>query len=245
MLRAPAGHPRGRVDVVARAGTGPLPGSDEFAALCRALDRRPLGYRALKRAFDVAFSVVALAVLLVPCAALSLAVAADTGGTPVCAQVRAGRRGRAFRVYKFRTMATDADDVAKYLSQPQIDQWLRERKVDDDPRITRLGRILRRTSLDELPQFANVLLGQISLIGPRPVTYDELEAFGADAVELLSVPPGVTGAWQCGPRNRATFENGMRQRVELGYVRTAGVRADARIFFRTFAVMLGRGRTGR
>lgn len=163
---------------------------------------------------------------------------------PIYAQVRAGRRGRAFRVYKFRTMVTDADDIAKYLSQPQIDQWLRERKVDDDPRITRLGRVLRRTSLDELPQLVNVLLGQMSLIGPRPVTYDELGAFGAEAAELLSVPPGITGAWQCGPRNRATFENGMRQRVELEYVRTAGLRADARIFLRTLAVMLGRGRMG-
>lgn len=222
----------------------PLPGTDAFAEECRRLDSRSLGYRAAKRAFDVVFSAFVVAVGIVPCALLSIAIAADTKGSPVYSQERAGRLGRPFRIYKFRTMVADADDVEKYLDEGQLVQWRRERKVEGDPRITRLGRALRGTSVDELPQFLNVLRGDISVIGPRPITYDELSEFGRDAARLLSVPPGITGAWQAGPRNEATFENGERQRVELGYARGASLREDARIFLATFGVMFAR-RSGR
>ena len=223
----------------------PVPGTPAFAELCRSLDRRPLGYRALKRAFDLLFSGVVCLLCLVPGLLLSVAVAADTKGSPIYSQVRAGRRGRPFRIYKFRSMVADSDDVEKWLDAAQLEQWRRERKVDGDPRVTRLGRVLRRTSLDELPQFLNVLLGQISVIGPRVITYDELANFGPDAALLLSVEPGITGAWQAGPRNEATFENGERQRVELAYARSAGPRRDASIFLATFGAMFGRNRTGR
>ena len=155
------------------------------------------------------------------------------------------RYGRPFRIYKFRSMVADADDVEKYLSSEQLAEWHRERKVADDPRVTRLGRLIRSTSLDELPQFINVLFGQISVIGPRAITYDELGEFGEDAALLLSVDPGITGAWQCGPRNEATFENGLRQSIELDYARSASLSADVSIFFKTFGVMFGKGRTGK
>lgn len=223
----------------------PKPGTDEFAELCRSLDRRPLGYRVLKRAFDVAFSAAVIAVGLVPCALLAAAIAADTKGSPIYSQERVGRLGRPFRIYKFRSMVADADDVEKYLNAEQLAEWRRERKVDDDPRITRLGRVIRSTSLDELPQLLNVLVGDMSLIGPRAITYDELSEYGDDAALLLSVPQGVTGAWQAGPRNEATFENGERQRVELGYVRGASLGEDLRVFLATFGAMFGRGRSGR
>lgn len=223
----------------------PAPGTDAFAELCRSLDRRPLGYCFVKRAFDIAFSVVVIVVGFIPCALLSVAIAADTKGSPIYTQERVGRLGRPFRIYKFRSMVADADDVEKYLDAEQLAQWERERKVDGDPRITRLGRILRKTSLDELPQFLNVLVGQLSVIGPRAITYDELGEYGADAPLLLSVPQGVTGAWQAGPRNEATFENGERQGIELDYARSAGFREDARVFLATFGVMFGRNRSGR
>lgn len=221
------------------------PGTKEFAEECRRLDRRPLGYRVAKRAFDIAFSTAVVVVGLVPCALLSAAVALDTKGSPIYSQERVGRLGRPFRIYKFRSMVVDADDVKKYLDSVQLTQWERERKVDGDPRITRLGRILRRTSLDELPQFLNVLAGQMSVIGPRAVTYDELSHYGADVALLLSVPQGVTGAWQAGARNGATFESGERQRIELGYVRRAGAREDLHVLFATFGAMFGKGRSGR
>ena len=221
------------------------PGTNAFAGACRELDRRSLGYRVVKRAFDIAFSAFVIAVGFVPCALLSIAIAADTKGSPIYTQERVGRLGRPFRIYKFRSMVVDADDVEKYLTPDQLAQWERERKVDGDPRITRLGRVLRRTSLDELPQFLNVLAGQLSIIGPRAITYDELKEYGSDAPLLLSVPQGVTGSWQAGPRNEATFENGERQAIELDYARHASLGEDARVFLATFGAMFGKRRSGR
>ena len=225
--------------------TFPRPDTEAFANLCRALDCRPLGYRITKRAFDIAFSSVVIAVGFVPCVLLSVAIAVDVKGSPIYTQERVGRLGRPFRIYKFRTMVADADDVEKYLDSEQLAEWHRERKVDNDPRITQLGRILRRTSLDELPQFLNVLIGQLSVIGPRAITYDELEHYGREAPLLLSVPQGITGAWQTGPRNDATFENGERQSVEIGYVRHASIGKDIRVFGATFGAMFGKRKTGR
>lgn len=153
--------------------------------------------------------------------------------------------GRTFRIYKFRTMMADSDDVGKYLDAEQLAQWHRERKVDDDPRITPLGRKLRSTSIDEMPNFINVLKGDMSVIGPRAVSREEIEWFGEDAETVLSVPAGITGLWQAGARNDATFESGERQRIELEYVRNAGFAMDARCFIGTFGAMFGEGRTGR
>lgn len=230
--------------MVQRPGiASPAPGSREFATECRRLDRRPPTYRLAKRVFDVAFSAFAITVGVVPCLLLAAAIALDTKGSPLYSQVRAGRNGLPFRLYKFRSMVADADNVEKYLTEEQLAAWKKERKVCDDPRVTRLGRFIRKTSLDELPQFINVLLGNISVIGPRPITYDELAEFGNDVALLLSVEPGITGAWQCGPRNEASFDNGRRQAIELSYVRDACVRLDATIFFSTFRAMFGR-RTG-
>ena len=225
--------------------TAPKPGTDEFAELCRSLDRRPLGYRVVKRTFDVVFSAAVIAVGLVPCALLSIAIAADTKGSPIYSQERVGRLGRPFRIYKFRSMVADADDVEKYLNAEQLVEWHRERKVTNDPRITQLGRVIRSTSLDELPQFLNVLKGDMSLIGPRAITCDELSEYGADAALLLSVPQGITGAWQAGPRNEASFENGERQRIELAYANGASVGEDFHVFLATFGAMFGKRRTGR
>lgn len=216
----------------------PVP-SPEFRALCKELDHRSLGYRAFKRAFDIVFSAIVIAVGFIPGLVLSIAVARDTGGSPIYSQTRIGRHGRPFKIYKFRSMVADSDNVEKYLTPEQLEVWKRERKVDDDPRVTKLGAVLRGTSIDELPQFVNVLLGQISLIGPRVITEDEiLQHFDhEERALLLSVPPGITGAWQSGPRNEATFENGERQAVELDYARNASLARDAGVFFRTIKVM--------
>lgn len=204
-------------------------------------------YRICKRIFDIVFSACVIAIGFVPALILSAFVARDTGGSPIYSQERVGMGGKTFQIYKFRTMVADSDDVEKYLDAEQLVQWHRERKVDDDPRITPFGRVLRSASLDELPQFANVLKGDMSVIGPRAITRDELEAWFApeERAELLSVPAGITGLWQAGARNGATFESGERQRIELEYVRNAGFRMDARIFAATFSVMFGKGRSGR
>lgn len=204
-----------------------------------------VAYRACKRAFDIAFSACVLAVGLVPGLVLSAFIMRDTGGSPIYSQERVGMGGRAFRIYKFRTMVADSDDVEKYLSAEQLAQWRSERKVDGDPRITPLGRKLRRTSVDEVPNFVNVLRGDMSVIGPRAVSRDEVAWFGEDADELLSVPAGITGLWQVSARNGATFESGERQRIELEYVRNAGFAMDLRCFVGTFGAMFGKRRSGR
>lgn len=205
---------------------------------------KPLYYRFIKRLFDIVFSLCVIAVGLIPGVILSIFIVFDTKGTPIYSQERAGRNGKPFKIYKFRTMVSDSDDVEKYFTPAQLEIWKRERKVENDPRITRLGRTLRVLSLDEFPQFINVLFSQMSIIGPRAITFSELEQFGKDKDLLLSVPPGITGMWQIGGRNAATFENGMRQSIELDYARHASLKTDAKVFFGTFITMFVK-RTGR
>ena len=174
-----------------------------------------LGYHFVKRAFDIVFSACATIVGLIPVALLCLVIRLESPGSPIYLQERVGYRGKPLRILKLRTMVADSDDVEKHLSPEQLTQWERERKVDDDPRVTRVGRFLRKTSLDELPQFLNVLAGQMSVIGPRPVVEEELAAYGDDAGELLSAKPGITGWWQVQARNDATYGDGSRQELEL------------------------------
>lgn len=174
----------------------------------------------------------------VPAVVLSAFVAKDTGGSPIYAQTRMGKDGKPFRIYKFRTMVSDADDVEKHLSPEQMIEWQQERKVTDDPRITKLGGFLRRTSLDEVPQFLNVIAGQMSVVGPRPITEDELVHFGDDADKLLSRRPGITGWWQTQSRNDASFDTGERQALELYYIDNASLGLDTRIAVSTLKTMI-------
>ena len=187
-----------------------------------------------------------MVVLAVPMALVCLAIRLETPGSPLYAQERVGRGGSRMRIWKLRSMVADADDLERHLSPEQQEQWRRERKVDDDPRVTRVGRALRATSLDEVPQFWSVLKGDMSVIGPRPVSADELAAMGPQAAqEYLSVRGGITGLWQTTSRNDATWESGERLAIELEYVRNQGPAMDARIFAATFGVMFGKGRSGR
>lgn len=220
------------------------PGTPEFAAACRALDHRSASYKALKRLFDIVFSAAVIVIGFIPGLILSAAIMVDTKGSPIYSQVRVGKHGKPFRIFKFRSMVADSDNVEKYFTSEQFEVWKRERKVSNDPRITKLGRIIRKTSIDEFPQFINVFLGQISIVGPRVITLDELEHFGENKILLLSVDPGISGAWQCGQRNLATFKNGLRQEIELTYVKGANPKADLAIFFKTFSVMFAK-RTGK
>ena len=204
-------------------------------------------YRFVKRAFDIVFSAGVVLMLAVPVAAACVAICLETPGAPIYAQERVGMNGRVIRVLKLRSMVVDAGDVEKYLSPGQLRQWQVERKVDDDPRVTRVGGFIRKTSLDELPQFLNVLTGDLAVIGPRPITEAELDQHftAAEREELLSVRPGITGLWQATERNEATFESGRRQQIELRYVRNRGFAMDARCFFGTFGAMFGKKATGR
>ena len=197
-----------------------------------------LGYRFVKRTFDIAFSALVIAVLVIPVAILCLVIVLDSPGAPFFRQERIGKGGRPIHIWKLRTMVADAhENPGRYMTGEQLETWMREQKLDDDPRVTRVGRLLRRTSLDELPQFVNVLVGDLSVIGPRPVTLEETYEFGDERGELLSVRPGITGWWQATERNAATWANGRRQELELYYVRHASLALDARVFALTLRAM--------
>lgn len=206
-----------------------------------------LGYRIVKRLFDLVFSLLMSVLLLIPVAAVCALIRLESSGSPMYAQERIGKGGKTIKILKLRSMVADAGNVQKYLSPEQLHQWEVERKVDDDPRITKVGQFIRKCSIDEMPQFLNVLNGDLSVIGPRPITRDELEQHFSDEekTELLSVQPGITGLWQATDRNAATFESGLRQKIELHYVRNRCLCMDLKCFTGTFGAMFGKKRTGR
>lgn len=198
--------------------------------------RKCYAYRFFKRLFDVVFSFLVCIILCVPVGVLCIAIMIDSPGSPIFTQKRVGRFGKPIKVLKLRTMYSDAHShPEKYFNEEQMKRWLREYKVDDDPRVTKIGVFLRKTSLDELPQFLNVLKGDMSVIGCRPITEEELGNFkGIDKEYFLSQKMGITGWWQVTDRNNAAWEDGSRQEVELYYVQHASLRLDVGIFFETF-----------
>ena len=207
-------------------------------AVSHAIPKKPTSYRVAKRLLDILISLGAIIVLAIPGALLSIAVARDTGGSPFYRQTRIGKDGKLFKIIKYRTMVVDADHLEKYFTKTQVDEWVYERKVDNDPRVTKLSAFLRRTSIDELPNFFNSFIGDMSIVGPRAITPEELVWYSGDADLLLSVPAGITGLWQVRSRNNARYETGERQRLELEYVQNASLGLDVKIFFQTFFVVL-------
>lgn len=197
-------------------------------------------YEFFKRCFDIAAAVGLLLVGLLPLLIIALLVKANDGGPVFYKQQRVGRYGRVFELYKFRSMCQNADALHQSLSAEQLEQYKREFKLDDDPRVTRIGKILRKTSLDELPQIMNILRGELSLIGPRPLLEKELEVYGPNREQLLKVRPGLTGYWQAYARNEAGYQDGKRQAMELYYVEHRGFWLDIKIFFKTIGTVLSR-----
>lgn len=198
-------------------------------------------YAFFKRCFDVLSSFAMILLCSPLLLVLSIVVACSSKGRIIFRDERVGKNGKAIKVYKFRTMFADADNLDKYLSAEQKEQWQKERKLDNDPRITRIGKVLRKTSLDELPQLFNILFGSLSVVGPRPITRKELENFTDDQREkLLSVRPGLTGYWQVYGRKSANYENGERQKLELEYLSKRGFFYDLKLIFLTIPVVLRR-----
>lgn len=191
-------------------------------------------YAFIKRLFDILVSLAALIVLCIPMVLIAVLIVLNDGGRPLYGHIRTGKNGRRITVYKFRTMQENAGDPEDILTPEQLADYRTEFKLEDDPRITTLGRFLRTSSLDELPQFFNILAGQMSLIGPRPITEEELEFYGSDTAKLLSVKPGLTGYWQAYARNNALYETGERQAMEMYYIDHQGILLDLKILFRTF-----------
>ena len=191
-------------------------------------------YRFVKRAFDfiaVLAAIVAISPLLL---IISAIVYMGDPGPVIYGQVRIGKNGKAFKMWKFRSMYKNADKMIDQLTDEQRQQYITEFKIDNDPRITPVGNFLRKTSLDELPQLFNVLCNDMSLVGPRPLIESEIQTYYADMFDtLLSVKPGVTGYWQAYARNNATYQSGQRQQMEMYYVNHASIMLDIKILFRT------------
>lgn len=195
-------------------------------------------YLFFKRFFDIVFSLGALIILSPLMIVLMILVTLDDGGNPFYSQFRIGKDGKRIKIYKYRTMRTDAGDLEKLLTPEQLEQYRKEFKLDSDPRITKFGEMLRKTSLDELPQLFNVLGGSMSLIGPRPIVEEETGKYGRDVGKLLSVKPGLTGYWQAYARNNVTYDTGERQKMEMYYVDHQGFLLDVRIFFKTIIAVI-------
>jgi undecaprenyl-phosphate galactose phosphotransferase len=196
--------------------------------------------RLLKRGFDVAASAALLVALAPLFAVLALLVRRD-GGPVLYGQRRIGRGGRPIVCLKFRTMVVDADAVlAEVLARDPAarEEWEKDHKLKDDPRVTRVGRVLRATSLDELPQLWNVLRGEMSLVGPRPIVAAEVPKFGDDIAFYYEVDPGITGLWQVSGRNELDYDR--RVRLNTWYVRNWSLWHDVAILVKTVRVVLAR-----
>lgn len=204
----------------------------------RARARHETAYLRAKRALDLVVCLVVLPAVLLVLALCALAIRLDSPGPVFFSQARTGKGGRRFRMWKLRTMVENAEELKETyahlneLSYPDF-------KITNDPRITRVGHFLRKTSLDELPQIFNVLAGDMSLVGPRPTS------FAADTYRLwhtarLEVKPGLTGLWQVSGRNELDFDD--RLRLDISYIRNRCFSLDMRILVQTFgAVSSGRG----
>ncbi len=193
-----------------------------------------------KRAFDVGLAGLAVVMLLPLLLGVALMVKASSRGPAFYGHTRVGLGGRRFRCWKFRTMVVDGDRVleAHFRRHPQDRAvWLAERKLRDDPRVTPLGAVLRKLSVDELPQLLNILMGQMSVVGPRPVVAEELEQYGAVAGDYLRTRPGLTGLWQVSGRNDASYRK--RVRLDRLYVRRWSMVLDLYIILRTVPAVLG------
>ena len=188
----------------------------------------------VKRGFDIVGAVGGIALLSPLLLMLAALVKYSDGGRVLYGHARIGRNGTVFRCWKFRTMVENGDDVlaAHLAANPQErEEWEATRKLHNDPRVTRAGAVLRKLSLDELPQIFNILVGEMSFVGPRPVVHDELELYGSAASYYLQTRPGLTGLWQVSGRNDVSY----RARVDFDrhYVENWSFSADLKILCRT------------
>ena len=200
------------------------------------LPRRGAYAKWFKRPFDIAF-VIAIMPFLLPIVLVLALIVALGGGNPFYSQERVGRNGRMYRMWKLRSMVPNADAVLKRLLDEDADlaaEWALKQKLDNDPRITRIGRILRKTSLDELPQFFNVLLGDMSVVGPRPMLPEQRRLY--PGTEYYQLRPGISGPWQVSDRNETTFAE--RAVFDRAYLANLTFATDIRIIVATLRAVL-------
>ena len=194
-------------------------------------------YEIWKRAFDLIVASIGITIALPVLLGVAVAIKLTSHGPVIFAHRRIGLNGEEFDCWKFRTMVPDAEQVLK--NDPELQEQFRAKfKIDDDPRVTRVGGFLRRTSLDELPQLFQVMAGRMTLIGPRPIVRREVPLYSVYCNKLFSVKPGLSGLWQTSGRSDTTYAE--RVLIDVHYIDHRGIGLDMRIFLRTFAVVLKR-----
>lgn len=189
----------------------------------------------LKRLLDIVLSSMALVMILPLTLLITMAIKRDSDGPVIYRSIRIGKKARRFVLLKFRTMVTNADDLKSQLCHMNERRGLLF-KIKDDPRLTRLGPFLRKYSLDELPQLWNVLVGDMSLVGPRPPTPDEFERYQVEHLRRLNVTPGITGLWQITAREDASFEKAVE--LDVSYIQSWNIWLDLKILFLTIPTVL-------
>ena len=207
-------------------------------------DRSRLAYRTVKRAFDIVFSGAVLAIIAIPSLVLAAVIRLESEGNPFYSQIRVGQTRpdgslSTFRMWKFRSMYRDADErLAELKGQNEIAGAMF--KMKEDPRVTRIGRFIRKHSIDEFPQFVNVFLGQMSVVGPRPPLPNEVAEYTEYDLQRLAVKPGITGWWQVTDRNDTGFDGMVRR--DLEYIAKRGPVMDLKIVILTvIEVITGKG----
>lgn len=198
-------------------------------------------YVFVKRIFDVIVSFFGIVVLSPVLLLLAGIVYFSDPGPVFYRHERVGKGGKKIRIWKFRSMYINSEEIFQNFTKEQKEEFYADFKLENDPRITRIGHFLRRSSLDELPQLWNIFCGDLSFVGPRPVVEEELEKYGEEAEKLLSVKPGLTGYWQANGRNLVNYDNG-RKEMELYYVENQSPVLDGKILLQTVgSVIRGKG----
>lgn len=195
-------------------------------------------FKVIKRLFDIIVSLLGLLILSPLFLLLTILIKCDSKGPVFFIQKRVGRNGKKFGIFKFRTMRINAEELIASFTPEQLKEWKENFKLKNDPRITRVGKFLRNTSLDELPQLINIFIGNMSLVGPRPIVEEELEWYGEKKNVLLSVRPGLTGWWATNGRSEVSYPE--RCDYELYYVYNCSLLLDIKILFKTFSAVFSR-----
>ena len=196
-------------------------------------------YKLIKKLFDILFSLFILVAFFPLFMIIALLIKLSSRGPIFFLQERVGKNNIPFKCIKFRTMHPEAKDILQNILKKdnKIKREFEEtHKIKNDPRITTIGKLLRKTSLDELPQFINVLRNEMSIVGPRPIVKAEKKKYGKNFKKLLSIKPGITGLWQVSGRNNLTYKK--RVSLDLNYVKNYNLLMDIRILIRTFGVIL-------
>lgn len=208
--------------------------------VCAKANHQILAYKITKRFLDFIGGLIGLIVSLPFMFIISILIKATSKGPILFKQKRIGYKGKEFYIYKFRTMTDGADNLKRFLSPEQLHYYHINRKIDNDPRITSVGKFLRKASLDELPQFFNIIKNDMSLVGPRPMLLSEVEMYGDYFSIYKRVKPGITGLWQVRYRDRTVMRD--RARIDSIYINRMNLLLDFKILLLTVAVVLsGKG----